>query len=320
MPETLIILIVEQTAMVTCSQCESDRNPNDANFCGQCGGRFEENEKIAAAVTESLQELKAARKNRSGHGYGPGPPYIEDSNSRRIFGRLRRACGLSAIPFLVDRLTGTDFLIRWKAIRLLAYFHYADAETLRKYWMQEQDPLARILILECIEKSSDAGVWDLLVSISADDDDREIRAKAVGRLSDFTGGTFRTQAIAALLDATYDNDSVIRSSTIRQLINLRVVEVAEAARDRFASGGFSHSDFVATAKGLAEIDSSDCMQAIFARLPKDPSSVFPQFVTEVVPICVRRFGADRVLDAATHIPDETSRKKVEDAVHSAAAP
>ncbi len=117
-------------------------------------------------------------------GGGQGNTVVQDGNSSRVFGELKRFVSESSlVTQLLPYLENSNPLLRWKAMRLLGYCGFGDVDRLRSFWLKESNEVVRELIVDLAENLAPQTRLALLQDVAATDDAEYIRAKASQRLS-----------------------------------------------------------------------------------------------------------------------------------------
>lgn len=187
--------------------CPSDRQPRTVELQQAGEGAMEA---VESAIGSIKTELKPGRRHDS----------VEDADSGRVYHRLKVKVGESAVPALVTLLESKDRMTRWKALRLLMYFKFQDADRLRVTWEREDEETVRYLLAsECTNALPAETAILLLCEVAAYDDSARVRLAAlqeIGRRA--TVATNHISSIATadavVRESLYDNEPEIRRTAL----------------------------------------------------------------------------------------------------------
>jgi hypothetical protein len=237
--------------------------------------------------------------------------YIEDINSRRIFGRIQRDIGESAIPVLLNYLTNKEIKLRWRAMRLLTYFKFGDTKKLRAIWKNEIYLQVRKMILETIVYLSDDSAVSFLGEIAANDDSYEIRRDATEALVRHAQREHHADVMPVLLDALNDNHPYVRCVAIKGLVILRSEEVIGSCKDLLYEDK-DNSVRGEASMALAELGPMETSSCVFDAFTKD---LINDYVTiNCISRYVSRFGRDVILSQAKNVSPKEKDDIIEKAI------
>jgi hypothetical protein len=161
---------------------------------------------------ELSDRLRAALEEIEAKEHGDmGSFYVRDTNSRRVFGRLKEEMAShrpeEILQALLPNLSSSDAMVRWKSLRLLIWWKLATAPIIRRFWEKEPRWMCRLIVVEAAQGLEGAERLDLLADVALLDDNGRVRSAAVGPLAALAHGLERDRVVEVLMELLDVEDS-----------------------------------------------------------------------------------------------------------------
>lgn len=266
-------------------------------------------ERLADEIAAALSQIVV----KEAQSYGSW--YIEDTNSRAVFGRLRQRVAVNqddtVRAALKGHLDSKDPLTKWKAMKLLTLFGERDVSTFRAYWESQQAWIPRQLIVEVLDFVGVSERIGLLSEIARFDNSASIRSAAFRKLLTLPSADYPQVFVPVVEEGLRDEHWSVRHLAVQAVASIDVESAVEVAKERLVQDA-ENAVRVAAANVLSKHGSIDSVALLAETLKRQGINEY--IAGEAMKELGKRFGEAAVEREVERVADAGVRDVLKKAI------